>query len=197
LGRRARRESAPRSLALDEARAGGGEGGGRREAAVRVVVEGLTQHAGDVLRNVPREQLAQHRGERIDVGARVDRPGAPGHHLLGTHVVGCADRDPRRRQPLVAGLGDRARDPEVGDHRVAFLEQDVFGLHVAMDDAAAVRRLERVGDFARDAQRFVERQRALAVQPVTQRFALDQRHDVEQQPVSLAPNRAAAGCADD
>jgi len=40
----------------------------------------------------------------------------------------------------VAGLGDRARDPEVGDHAWPYLEQDVFGLHVAMDDAAAVRR---------------------------------------------------------
>jgi len=41
-----------------------------------------------------------------------------------------------------------------------------------MDDAAAVRRLGARRRLREYAQRFVERQRALAVQPVTQRFAL-------------------------
>ena len=41
---------------------------------------------------------------------------------------------------------------------------------------------ERLGDLARDLQRVLERQLLLRAQPVAQRFALDVRHDVVEQP---------------
>ena len=56
----------------------------------------------------------------------------------------------------------RERDAEVGDQRVPALQQDVLGLDVAVDDAERVRVAERVGDFARDAHRVVDRQLPLA-----------------------------------
>ena len=50
------------------------------------------------------------------------------------------------------------RDAEIGDQRVAALQQDVLRLDVAMDHAVRVRVVERVGHFAGDAHRVVDRQ---------------------------------------
>ena len=80
------------------------------------------------------------------------------HRLLGRHVLRRAEREPGLRHALAARLLHRERDAEVGDERVAALEQDVLGLDVAMDDAVRVRVLERVGDLARDAHRVVDRE---------------------------------------
>src|SRR5258706_540333 len=53
--------------------------------------------------------------------------------------------------------GGHGSDPEVGDLRVAGLvEQDVRGLHVAVDDALAVREGERAEDRDGDRPRVVE-----------------------------------------
>jgi len=101
-------------------------------------------------RRVSGETAEHDRAERVDVGARVDRPPA---HLLGRHVRGRPDEH--------AGGGDlgghgSARDAEVeqldGVEPVADEEQ-VRGLQVAVDDAAGVRGCERVGDAARDRER--------------------------------------------
>ena len=99
----------------------------------------------------------EHARQGEDVGARIDRPDTSAHSLFRTHILWCADRDAGPRQSLLGRLGHRARDPEIGDHRVALFEQDVLGLDVAMNHAAAVRRLEPIGDLAGDAQRFIER----------------------------------------
>src|SRR5438270_858407 len=56
----------------------------------------------------------------------------------------------------------------------------------AAANSAAVRRLEPIGDFAGDAQRFIERQSVLALEPVAQRFAFDIWRDVEQQSIGFA-----------
>ena len=64
-------------------------------------------------------------------------------------------------------------------------EQDVGRLHVAVHDAAGVRGVERVGHLAGNAQRVGERQRSLALEPLLQRIARDERHDEERQ---LAPH---------
>ena len=85
-----------------------------------------------------------------------------------------------------AGVGDGERDAEVGDERLAVVQQDVLGLEVAMDDAVAVRVVERAGDRGGDADRFVDRELLLAIEPRAQRLAFDERHHVEEQPVGLA-----------
>ena len=60
--------------------------------------------------------------------------------------------------------GDRPRDPEVGDDRLAVLQQDVLRLDVAVDDALPVGVVERAGDLADDARCVLERQRPFARQ---------------------------------
>ena len=88
--------------------------------------------------------------------------------------------------PGAAGLARGERDAEVGDQRLAVVQQDVLGLDVAVDDAVAVRVVERGGDLAGDPDRVVDRELLLPVEPVAQRLALDERHDVEEEAVGLA-----------
>ena len=65
-------------------------------------------------------------------------------------------------------------------------QQDVLRLDVAVDDAVVVRVVERAGDLARDAQRVGHRQLPLAVEPVAQGLALDERHREPELAVGLA-----------
>ena len=69
-------------------------------------------------------------------------------------------------------------DAEVGDQRAAVVQQDVLGLDVAVDHAMPVGVVEGAGDLGREADGVGDRQLFLALQPVAQRFALDERHDV-------------------
>ena len=71
------------------------------------------------------------------------------------------------------GLGKRARDAEVGDHRVTRLEEDVLGLDVAMHHALAVGVGQGVGHLARDADGVVDGELLLALEPGAEGFALD------------------------
>ena len=60
-------------------------------------------------------------------------------------------------------------------------EQNVLGLDVAMDDAVAMRVVERDRHLDRDLHRVVDRELAFAIEPLAQRFAGDERHHVVQQ----------------
>ncbi len=55
-----------------------------------------------------------------------------------------------------------------------------------MDDAVAVRIVERARDLTCDAHGFRHRQLPLAMQPVAQAFALDERHREPELAVGLA-----------
>ena len=83
-------------------------------------------------------------------------------------------------------LADRQRDAEVGHQGPAIVQQDVLRLDVAVDHAVAVGVVERPGDLGSDADRIADRELLLAVQPVPQRFALDERHHVVRGPVDFA-----------
>ena len=54
-----------------------------------------------------------------------------------------------------------------------------------MDDAVAMRLVERVGDLGRDRQRLVERERPF-LEPRGQRLALEMRHDKEERAIDAA-----------
>ena len=95
-------------------------------------------------------------------------------------------RQPGLGQRLRRGVADRARNAEVGHHRVAAAQQDVGRLDVAVDDAALVRIGQRLGDFARDLERVLDRQLGLALDPVPQGLAFHVRHDVVEQALGLA-----------
>ena len=97
--------------------------------------------------------------------------------LLGRHVLERAeDRALRRQRRLIVGSVGRLaprrrrrlarlRQAEVEQLRARLRQHDVAGLQIAVDDAAAVRLVERVGDLDRVCAAPVERQRALR-QPI-------------------------------
>ena len=89
------------------------------------------------------EHLVGHRAERVLIGPRVDVAVAGG--LLRAHVVRRAEREAGLGDASATGLGYGQRDAEVGDHRLARLEQDVLRLEVAMDHAPGVGVVERAG----------------------------------------------------
>src|SRR5207244_8539074 len=63
-----------------------------------------------------------------------------------------------------------------------FVQQDVLGLYVPMDQVPGVRVAESGSDLPRDAQGLLDRELLLAVELVAQRLALDVRHDVKEEP---------------
>ena len=71
--------------------------------------------------------------------------------LFRAHVVRRALGITRQCPLGPAHRTDGARDAEVGYYGVGTLEQDVFGLDVAMDDVVAVGIGERLSHFAGDA----------------------------------------------
>ena len=69
---------------------------------------------------------------------------------------------------------------------MASLQQDVFRLDVAVNHPPLKRILQRIGYFACNAQRVVDRQLFFTIQPVAQRFAFDKRHHIEHRAVHSA-----------
>ena len=63
---------------------------------------------------------------------------------------------------------------------VAVLEEDVLRLDVAVDDAVRVREVERLEGLARDLDRLLDGELALAVEQLAQRLAAQERHRVVQ-----------------
>ena len=75
------------------------------------------------------------------------------------------------------GVGREARDTEIGDHRPSVRgEQDVAGLHVAVDDPAEVRHTERPGDVEPDAHRLHRSEPTAALEPRREVLAVDEVH---------------------
>ena len=131
-----------------------------------------------------RQHLVEHDGQCVEVDPTVERLAA---RLLRAHVDGGADdraglRDRRVRRPgaLRPGVLQRPRYAEVRDQRVTGGEENVLRLDVAVDHAVAVGVVQPVRHLARDAQGFVQRQRALAAKSLAQRLALDVGHGVPQ-----------------
>src|SRR6185436_5043609 len=92
-------------------------------------------------RALERERLVEHRAEAEDVRARVEAPAARG--LLGAHV-GHGAAQPAAGLALAAEVAE----PEVRDARpTVAVDEDVLRLDVTVQDAALVRRLQRLGDL--------------------------------------------------
>ena len=131
------------------------------------------------------EHLVRHGAERIDITAGADL--ALAHRLFGRHVRGRAERHAGLRHPAAARLLHRQRDAEVGDEGRAFLEQDVLGLDVAMDDAVAVGVVERTRHFLREADGVVDGELLLAAEAAARSDSpATIRHDIVEEPVGLA-----------
>ncbi len=93
----------------------------------------------------------------------VHRPGLL--DLLRGHVVGRADNIPGPRQrSRLGGQAEHLGNAEIGDlHPPLFVEEDVLGFDVAMDDAFVVRELERFADLRDDRQGLLGRKPAGAL----------------------------------
>ena len=78
------------------------------------------------------------------------------------------------------------RDPEIRNDRVRTLQQDVFWLDVAVNDAGSVCCTQRIGDFACDRDSVTDRQLSFPLEPCTERFTRDVWHDVVKQSVGIA-----------
>ena len=99
-----------------------------------------------------------------------------------------------RRAEAQARLGHAAtrrrahgeRDAEVGHHGAPVVQQDVLRLHIAVHDAARVCIVQGVGYVARDAHGIVHTKLRFAIELGPKRFAVDERHHVEQKSVGRA-----------
>ena len=127
------------------------------------------------------EALEHHDAERENIGPPVKRPAA---RLLGRHVPWRADDDAAlaRIRPGrgIGRAGQRQpREAKIDHFHVpAGADDDVGRLDVAVDQAAAVRRGQRLSDFTRIAHGVVDRQGS-AAQPVAQRLPFDVLDDEE------------------
>ena len=121
-------------------------------------------------RRFAHEHLVEHAAERVQVAASVD---GFARRLLRAHVRRRADRHAGlRHAPSSPAALHRLADAEVGDERVAVLQQDVLRLDVAVHDALArARRPARRPPRARCAPRPATGSCGSRVEPVAQRLA--------------------------
>jgi hypothetical protein len=129
------------------------------------------------------EHLVEHAAQGIHIGSRGNFPLA--HRLFRAHVV--------RRAEGHAGLGHPGArsahgqgDAEVGHQCGTIVQQDVFGLDVAVDDPVPVGVVEGRRHLGGDSYRVVHRQLLLPADPVPHRFPFDIRHDIEEEAVGFA-----------
>ncbi len=129
----------------------------RRDGLVAQDLEHRVHRRGRLERRPAGEQSVQRRAQGVHVGRRPDLASLAAG-LLRRHVAGRAHDLARAGQPAVAL--DLLRQPEVGDPRVALLvEQDVARLQVAVNHAALVGILDRVGHRGHQRGRLAGRKR--------------------------------------
>ena len=119
-----------------------------------------------------RQHLVEHAAEGVEVASPVHLPVS--RSLLRAHVGRRPEREPRVGESVGSGAAHGSRDPEVRHQGVAALEEYVLRLDVAVDHAARVRIAQGVRHLARDAERLVERELLLALQPVAQGLPFDE-----------------------
>ena len=120
----------------------------------RLPFQNRRDHAGRALafeRPLAREHLVQHAAEAEQIAARIRLLAL---QLLRRHVLQRPDNLPFRRQRLrQSGVGFLERSSLLGQAEVEqldalFRDQDVGRLQIAMGDALAVRRIQRVQNLA-------------------------------------------------
>ena len=151
---------------------------GHRHVVVDVAVGDLDGRLA-LVRLAAGEQLVEDDTGGVDVGARV---GPAVDHQLGGQVGHGADQHPAGGGVLGVGA-HRLGETEVGDLDPAAVrlvgDQDVLGLHVAVDQPGPVGRGERRDDRLEQGQRPARRHRALLADHVAQGVPRDVLHDQE------------------
>ena len=132
-----------------------------------------------------RARLDEDDGQGVQIGAPVDRRTAG---LFGRDVARRADERARRLRPR--GLGERAGKAEVGDaHDAVRVEQEVPGLDVAVDDAAAMGVRERRAHLPADVRRLLGCEAVAGVEHGSQRAALEELEHHERRRRRPRPSR--------
>ena len=135
------------------------------------VLDGDRHRRVAVKRRTPRQHFIHHNAQRVQIGACID---VCALRLLRRDIMHRPQRLTRER--ILRGRD--LRDAEIGDLHAAVLEDhDVVGLNVAVDDAAAVRVLQRLGDLRGKMQRLAPTQLPLLLHILLERDALDELHD--------------------
>src|SRR5580658_7386009 len=126
-------------------------------------------------RKRPGQTAVRDHRERPKIGARVD--GFAALKLLGAHVAWRAERHARLRHArlrrarglALEGLGDTKVEHLRGERStVVRSENDVFRLDVPMNDPESVSRRENGANLLDQARRFIERKRAVVLEPSLQ-----------------------------
>jgi hypothetical protein len=130
------------------------------------------------------EHLVGHGAQGVHVTARADD--ALAHRLFRRHVRRGAERHAGLGHAAATRLLDGQGDAEVGDEGRPFLQQDVFRLDVAVDDALAMSVVEGGGDFTGETDRVLNGELLLAGQAVAEGLARHVGHDVVEEAVGLA-----------
>ncbi len=146
--------------------------------------QALREHLGlgaPVERELARERLEENDSQRVDVSAAVHRFSGD---LLGGQVVGRPDHGPGPRAPVSR---KRSRHAEVGDERpVLGGDEDVGRFQVPVHDPGGVGLFEPFRDLTRDLERALEGKRAVPLQNLAQRTAVDEVHRQESEILVLA-----------
>jgi len=133
---------------------------------------------------LPGEHLVENAREPVNIAgdAHIYLAGC----LLGTHVLRCAEHEAAQREGLVGALGGNVGNAEIGEQGVVVGEQNVLRLYIAMHETISVRVIQSGADLVRDAERVVDRQLLLAIEPVAERSAGDIWRHVPERAVGFA-----------
>ena len=119
----------------------------------------------------------QHAGQTVHVASSINFAAVG---LLRTHVPGGTQDEARTGESLFLVGGKRGCYPEIGDNCVSVGNENVVRLDVPMNDTIPMRVIERVGNFARQADGDIEWDVSLSLQPRAQTLAFQKRHHIEQ-----------------
>src|SRR6267378_4644781 len=130
-----------------------------------------------------REHLVENTGEAIHIAGNSDLCFT--RCLFGTHVLRSPEREPRERDGFLGSRRGYVGDAEISQQRVVISEQNVLRFYIAVHESVAMRVVQRRADFTGDAQRVVDRKSFLAIEPVAQRAARDERRHVIERSVGF------------
>ena len=131
-----------------------------------------------------RQHLVDHARERILISPGIELVGAAG--LFRTHVLWSPQRQAGFRQIRRTSRRHSPCYAKVRYERVGARQQDVPGFDIPMHDTLSVGIGQAVGNLPCDSDRILEGQLPFPIQPVPERFAVHERHDVVEESVSLS-----------
>ena len=164
-----------------------GHRGAARQGRRLLVQHGVehVNHRRAVERHLARQHLEEHRRQREEIGAGVERLAT---HLLRRHVVRCPDDGAglgeARRALRAEAAGDRPGQTEVEQLHAVRRQEEVRRLQVAIDQPARVQGVEGVEDLQRNGGGVGRRQRP-ACHARAERLARKELHRHDQPVVGL------------